>query len=142
MTENTAETPETTTEEPAKANEGAGPKLHQEAARYRHRAKEAEANRDALAQRVEQLQSREVERLASKHLSAPADLLTLGGVTVADLLNDDGDVDPDKVSAVAAEVLGSRPGLKPNAPAFDPTQGSGGNPGKLKQPDSGSLFQN
>ncbi len=130
----TAEAPEA---DPAEAtNSGPG----REAAKYRVRAREAEQERDALTQRVEQLQTREVERLASKHLSAPADLLTLGGVSLADLLDDNGDVDPEKVNAVATEVLGARPGLKPLDIAHDPSQGTGGNPGK-RAPDWGSLFK-
>ena len=101
-------------------------------ARYRVRAREAEASAAALTQRLEVLQAREVERIASKHLSAPADLLTLGGVTMADLLDEDGDVDAERVTALAVEVLGARPGLKPVAPARDPSQGLGGEPPKAK----------
>ncbi|ORB32029.1 hypothetical protein [Mycolicibacterium parafortuitum] len=95
-------------------------------ARYRVERNEARAERDALAQRVERLLTREAERLAAKNLANPADLLTLGGVTVQDLLDEDGDVDPEKVDAVIAEILGTRPGLAKNSPAFDPTQGLSG----------------
>lgn len=110
---------------PADENTG-----NREAAKYRVRAREAELERDSLAQRIETLQNREVERLAAKQLSNPADLMTLAGVTLADLLTDDGDVDAEKVSGVAADLLGTRPGLKPLQRATDMSQGSGGPPPK------------
>ncbi|MDI9940876.1 hypothetical protein QM806_36565 [Rhodococcus sp. IEGM 1351] len=100
------------------------PKVNKEA-RYRTERNEARTERDSLAERIERLQTRELERVAAKHLSVPADLLTLSGKTLADLLDDDGDVDPEKVAAVAVEVLGARPGLKPNDRATDPSQGHG-----------------
>ncbi|WP_081809434.1 hypothetical protein [Mycobacterium sp. URHB0044] len=100
------------------------PKQNKEA-RYRVERNEARTERDLLAARVASFQNREVERLAANHLSAPADLLTLGGVALADLLDDDGDIDPELVAAVAAEVLASRPGLSPRVLATDPTQGRG-----------------
>ena len=91
---------------------------------------EARAERDALAERVERMQRAEVERLASDKLSHPADLFSLSGNEVADYLTGDGDVDADKVAADVAALLAERPGLRKNAPAFDPSQGSGGIPGK------------
>jgi hypothetical protein len=97
-------------------------------ARYRVERNEA---RDALATataRIEAMQTREVEQLASASLSNPADLLALGGVTLADLLDDNGDVDPAKVQAVANDVLASRPGLRPAAAATDKSQGIGASP--------------
>jgi hypothetical protein len=100
------------------------PKGNREA-KYRTERNEARTERDALAARVEALQTRELERIASKHLSAPADLLTLGGVTLDDLLDDNGDVDPEKVEEAARSVLGTRPGLGKLDRATDPTQGHG-----------------
>ena len=82
-----------------------------EAAKYRLRLREAEAERDALAGRLEAAQRREAERLAAD-LSQPGDLWLLGGVTLADLLTDDGEVDPAKVQAATAAVLDARPGLR------------------------------
>ncbi len=93
--------------------------------RYRLERNEARA-------RVEQLLTREAERLASKHLSNPADLFSIGGAELSSLLDDQGDVDPEKVEAVAVELLGSRPGLRAYRPATDPTQGQGGGGGKPK----------
>lgn len=94
-------------------------------ARYRVERNEARAERDALAQRIEQLQTRELERIASKSLSNPADLLTLSGKSLADFLGEDGELDNDLVLDTANDLLGSRPGLRPNAPAVDPSQGLG-----------------
>lgn len=48
-----------------------------EAAKYRKQLRAAEAERDALAQRVNAMQTREVERLAAEHLEQSDDLLTL-----------------------------------------------------------------
>lgn len=109
-------------------------------ARYRVERNEARAERDALAKRVDQLLTREAERLAAKDLSNPADLLTLGGVTIKDLLDDDGEVDPEKVDAVVREILGTRPGLAKYSPLFDPTQGLSGGNGKPK-PSWGALLK-
>jgi hypothetical protein len=90
---------------------------------------EARAERDALAQRVAQLQTRELERIAAEHISNPADLLTLSGKTLADFVGEDGELDTDAVVATANELLGTRPGLRPNHPAVDPTQGHAGGGG-------------
>lgn len=116
------------------------PKGHREA-RYRTERNDARAERDALAQRIATLHTREVERLASKSLSNPADLLTLGGVTLADLLDDNGDVNAEKVSEVVADVLGTRPGLKVPARPVDMSQGLGNDrPGK-RQPTFADLLR-
>lgn len=49
-------------------------KSNAEAARHRVRARQAEAERDALAQRVVRLQTSEVHRLASARMADPSDL--------------------------------------------------------------------
>jgi len=104
-----------------------------EAARYRRRLREAEGQRDAvtaerdgLAQRVERMQRADVERLASTGgLAAPADLWALGGVELAELLDDDGEVDAEAVAEAVAGVLEARPGLRGRRrPAPDRSQGS------------------
>jgi hypothetical protein len=119
------------TGEPQKANKEA---------RYRVERNEARAERDALAERVERMHRAEVERLASEHLSMASDLFSLSGNEPADYLTESGDVDAEKVAADVAAVLAERPGLRKNSPAYDPTQGSGGNPGK-QSPGWGSLFK-
>ena len=76
------------------------------------------------------MQTRELERIASKSLSNPTDLLTLSGKSLQDFIGG-GELDAELVTEAANELLGTRPGLKPLDPAVDPTQGSGyGNPGK------------
>ncbi|PBA68776.1 hypothetical protein [Mycobacterium avium] len=111
-------------------------------ARYRVERNEARAERDALAARVEALQLRELVRLAGEHLAQPADLLALGGVALADLLDDDGNVDSDAVAEAAAALIESRPGLarNPKVSATDPTQGLSGGHGTPK-PEWTDLFK-
>ncbi|ANQ71719.1 hypothetical protein [Rhodococcus sp. 008] len=82
-----------------------------EAARRRVQLREVEAERNALRTRIESLQSAEIARLAAPGLAQPLDLFDIGGMTVADLLTDEGDVDPDKVSDAVADLVTARPGL-------------------------------
>jgi hypothetical protein len=84
--------------------------------------------------RIETLQTREVERLASKGLSNPADLLTLSGKSVRDFLDESGEVDAELVQDAVDDILGTRPGLRPRQRAVDPTQGMGND-----RPAKGSL---
>lgn len=115
-------------------------KLSAEAARHRVRAREAEAERDAALARVAQLQTRELERIASRHLSVPADLLTLTGKTLADFIGEDGEVDPKLVTAAANALLGTRPGLQPRQPLVDYSQGTSNDPSRT-QPTWSDLFR-
>lgn len=113
--------------------EGDGPKANKEA-RYRVERNEARTERDALAQRVETLLTREAERVASKHLAEPADLFTLTGKTVKDFVGEDGELDTEAVVQAANDLLGSRPGLGKHSGAFDPSQGHGGGPSPKPEP--------
>lgn len=89
-----------------------------EAARYRRKLRETETERDQLAQRIESLQRSEVERHAG-HLARPS-AIWAAGVTVSEVLNENGDVDPNKVTEAviaAADQLGlahQRRAPKPN----------------------------
>lgn len=91
-----------------------------EAAKYRRQLREAEAERDTLSGRVAAMQKREVERLAAADLAAPADLW-LTGTALADLLDDNGDVDTAKVTDAIQRVIGERPSWRaaPAPPSFD-----------------------
>lgn len=132
------QTPEvvpTTDEAPEAENQKANKE-----ARYRVERNEARTERDALAERVARMQRAEVERLAAGALAHPADLFSLSGNEPADYLTADGDVDPGKVAADVAEILAERPGLKKNAPAFDPSQGLGGKPRPKRIPTWGALL--
>ena len=65
-----------------------------------------------------------VEPVAAE-LAEPGDLFTLTGTSVADYLDDDGEVDPGLVAEAVQQVLSTRPGLKARDRAWDPKQGSG-----------------
>lgn len=82
-----------------------------EAARYRRRLRDTETERDALANRVERLQRAEIERHAADRLSVVGDLFAVGGVQIADLLTEDGDVDRGLVDTAVFGLLEQRPGL-------------------------------
>jgi hypothetical protein len=119
------------------SQEHSASKVHREAGRNRIRAREAEAERDSAREelatahvRIERMQRAEIERLASDHLAMASDLFSLSGNDVADYLNEDGDVDAEKVAADVAAILAERPGLKKGLPVagYDPTQGYGGRP--------------
>lgn len=85
-----------------------------EAAKYRRRLRETEAERDALTSRLEAMQYAEALRLAAD-LAEPGDLFTIGGVTVADLLDEAGDIDTGKVAEAVTALLEKRPGLHKDA---------------------------
>lgn len=99
--------------------------------RYRLQLREAEAQRDALAQRIEAMQRMDIERVAAELLAQGSDIF-MAGADVSEFLNDEGGIDYDRVRASSRELAKDRPGLSKNAPAFDPTQGIGGHTPKPK----------
>ncbi|UTT48921.1 hypothetical protein [Rhodococcus gordoniae] len=112
-------------------------------ARDRYRT-ERDASRQELTAaqaRIERMQRAEVERVAGEHLAMPGDLFSLTGNELADYLDDDGNVDPERVAADAVAVLTERPGLRKNAPAFDPTQGTGGRKPKREEPSLAAMIR-
>jgi hypothetical protein len=75
-----------------------------------------ERERDEARARVEQLLTREAERVAAGSLAVPADVW-FEGARVAELLTEDGsDVDADKVKAIVDQLLAKRPGMAKPAP--------------------------
>lgn len=98
-----------------------------EAAKYRRRLRDTEAERDALAVKVAAMQTEQVHRIAAEYLSQPGDLFEVGKVELAELLNPDtGEVDPDLVALGVSALLETRPGLgKPRLPAGPSTMGMG-----------------
>lgn len=93
-----------TDDDGASAGDGPG----REAARYRRRLRDAEAERDALKATVQSLQRAEVDRLATDAGLRPA-ALWANGAEVGELLADDGTVDAARVAAAisaARETLG------------------------------------
>jgi hypothetical protein len=90
------------------ASGGDGP--GREAAKYRRRLRDVEAERDALKATVESLQRAEADRLATADGLKPAALWS--SAELGDLLGDDGTVDAARVSAAIAtarEQLGIAP---------------------------------
>ncbi|WFR72490.1 hypothetical protein P9209_00160 [Prescottella defluvii] len=86
-----------------------------EAAKYRRRLRETEAERDLLATQVEALQRAEILRLASPILAVPEDIFTIGEVSTTDLLDDVGKVDQEKVALAVESLIDRRPGLHADA---------------------------
>jgi hypothetical protein len=82
-----------------------------EAAGYRRRLRETETERDALAARVTELRTAEVERIAGERLARAGDLLELSGLTVDELLDDDGLIDTARLGAALDTMLEARPYL-------------------------------
>lgn len=134
--ESNADAQNTTTEGVDTPEDGSGPENgsqavsesnpSREAARYRTRLRETEAERDDYAARLATLQRAEIERLASAGLSQPNDLFALSGNDLSAYLTDDGTVDAAKVSADVASILKQRPGLGRRHAPTDPSQGIGG----------------
>lgn len=116
------------------------PRANREA-RYRVERNEARAALEAAHAVIESYQRAEVERLAAD-LAAPDDLMTVGGVSLADLLTEGGQVDSAAVAASVAALLEQRPGLarNPRVPATDPTQGTGSERGH-HAPSFADLFR-
>ncbi|MEX3652416.1 hypothetical protein ABFW14_28015 [Mycolicibacterium fortuitum] len=87
--------------DPGSENDTSG---NREAAKYRRKLRAAETERDALQTRLEHVQRGEVERLVTEQLRDPADIWR-DGAQVADLLDDNGNIDPAKVAKLAGAVL-------------------------------------
>jgi acyl-CoA reductase-like NAD-dependent aldehyde dehydrogenase len=84
--------------------------------RYRQRAQAAEADRDRLAAVVEQFQRAEVQRLTAGDLADASDLWR-DGAQLADVLDDQGRVDPAKLDGLVKGLLRDHPHWKaPIAP--------------------------
>ena len=133
-TEPTAEVEQPTEVEDTEQQQDGG---NAEAAKYRRRLREAEGERDALAGRLENMQRAEAERLAAEHLAKGAGIWTT--TALSDVLDDDGNVDPDRV-AQAAQDARENIGLAPahGTPRPDPSQGALGQP--IQQPTFETAF--
>ncbi|MFE5340721.1 hypothetical protein ACFQ80_10885 [Isoptericola sp. NPDC056578] len=94
-----------------------------EAARYRTRLRAAEAERDQLAERVTAMQRAEVERIAGERIVSGS-AIWAAGTTLDDVLDDDGQVDPEKVADAVKQAQADL-GLarRPRVPRSDPSQG-------------------
>lgn len=111
---------------------------NREAARYRRRLRDTEAQRDTLAERVAGFQRAEAERIAAsgpRALNDGADLWS--GVELAEVLDDQGNVSPDAVADAVKGVLSDKPHYAKPAP--DLKQGQrGGTPKPPARP--GAIF--
>lgn len=115
-----AETPTGTPAEPAPETK---PAATNREAKYRRELRETQAERDELRTTVETLRRSEAERLSG--LAKPA-ALWAAGATLDDVLDENGNVDPDKVKVAAdaaADALGAAPAAR--APRPDHSQASG-----------------
>ncbi len=116
LVEDVQEPPQEPVSEPGEQNDEQGDPLaaaRREAASYRRRLRDAEGDRDRLADQVAGYQRREVEQLVERgrgfrRMSSGSDLWT-GGVSLTDVLAEDGRVDQDKALAAMDRVLQERP---------------------------------
>lgn len=104
-------TPDDSTEKPDTAA--------RDVAKYRKRAQAAEKERDHLGERLTRMQRAEAERLAADHLKDGTDLWR-DGAQLADLLDDDGNIDSDKIAAVTQTLVTAHPHWRKLAPAAPP----------------------
>lgn len=89
-----------TQEEP----EGTAEDGNREAAKYRRRLRDTEADRDRLAAQVEALQRAEIDRLAAAEGIKP-EALWASGANLPEMLTTDGIVDPDRVTVAAKAAI-------------------------------------
>ncbi len=111
------EAPDSPAEQPEDQGDPAAA-ARREAASYRRRLRDVEGDRDRLAEKVAGYQRREVEALAEQghghdRMAAGSDLWT-GGVQLADVLDEAGAIDPERVQAQVAAVLAERPHWRKN----------------------------
>lgn len=98
---------------------------NKEAAKYRTRLRAAEAERDQLAGVVTAYQRREAEALVGERLLSASELWVADATKLADLIAENGTVDPAKVDAAVAAVLADRPYLAPKKPGVPRDMGQG-----------------
>lgn len=94
---------------------------NREAARYRRRLREAEAERDGLSEQLSALQAQVAESIAESEARIRPSALWASGATVAGLVAEDGTVDREAVLA-ACNAAVSTLGLA-RTPKPDPNQG-------------------
>jgi hypothetical protein len=93
--------------EPTALSEQEPENASREAANYRRRLRETEAERDALAQRLERYERAEVEAIARREgMATPADLWAIGTEVPR---TESGEVDAGQVQTNVRELLRERP---------------------------------
>ncbi len=120
----------------AQAGNGGDPlaEVRREASSYRRKLRAAESERDQLAERLTAARMREIERAASQPAEGFRPLqdardLWRTDLTVADLLDDDGDVDAAKVRAAVAKLADEHPHWIVQATARGSADGGRGSAG-------------
>lgn len=100
-------------------------KLSSEAAKWRTSFREAEAKLADANTRIDGFLRAEAERAAGEYLGVPSDLWS-GGLRLADVLDDDGNVDAEAIKANAETIIAERGDrFAKNQRAVDPSQGLG-----------------
>lgn len=79
-----------------------------EAAKYRRQLRDAEAQRDQLGERLAAMQRSQAEALAREHLADGADMWR-DGLELSAVLDDDGNLDPAKVTEAARAARKAHP---------------------------------
>jgi hypothetical protein len=98
--------------EPDGERDEGGRYLSREAASYRRRLRDAEAERDSLRTRLEGYERQEVERLAAgAGLQVPADVWSFGA-SLDTLRGEDDGIDAEAVTGLVGEIVKDRPGLQ------------------------------
>jgi hypothetical protein len=94
----------------ADSDSGSG-KFTAEAAKWRVRCRELEAEKAQLTARIDAMHTATIETIAATKLAQPGDLLALGATDLASLRGDDGELDAERVSRAVDALLTLRPGL-------------------------------
>lgn len=90
---------------------------NQEAAKWRTKFREAEAERDTLTERLIGYQRRECEHAVADLLDEPTDLWDIGQADYAQFYNENGELDEAELRAAAGALIETRPKLaKPPGP--------------------------
>jgi hypothetical protein len=104
-----SDTVETTPTDPPNADPEPSP--NSEAARWRTKLRDTEAQRDALTERLTGYQRRECEAAVADLLDEPGDLWDIGQADLAGFYNDDGELDEGQLRAAAGALCEMRPKL-------------------------------
>lgn len=102
-------------------------KAGREAAKYRRRLRETEAERDSLTEQVNTLRRSVAEQIAATSGMAKPEALWIGDAVVEDMLDDDGNVDRDRVLAACDDVsarFGLRRRPRPNLAQLETGEGA------------------
>jgi hypothetical protein len=102
--------PESLTEAPEGSNKS-DQGSNAEAAKYRVKLRDKEAQLEAAQAQVQQYQRLRILDLA-QDIQVPEDMLTLGGLQVDDFLDESGMVNESKVRQSVAAFLEERPGMR------------------------------